>query len=48
VKLDEHLVLELKIRFELSVPKGGLRWILQALVGLSESLNINFLNPQSR
>jgi hypothetical protein len=48
VRLEEHLVLELIVRFELLVPKGGLRWILQALVGLSESLNINFLNPQSR
>jgi hypothetical protein len=30
VKLDEHLVLELTVRFELSVPMGGLSWALQA------------------
>jgi hypothetical protein len=34
VKLDEHLVLELIVRFELSVPKGS--------AGSSESLNVDF------
>jgi hypothetical protein len=28
VKLDEHLVLELIVRFELLVPKGRFRWAL--------------------
>jgi hypothetical protein len=43
VKLDEHLVLELIVRFELSVPKGGFSWALQASAGSSESLKLNFL-----
>jgi hypothetical protein len=45
VKLDEHLVLELIVRFELSVPKGGFSWALQASAGSSESLNIIFFEP---
>jgi hypothetical protein len=42
VKLDEHLVLELIVRFELSVPKGGFSGALQASAGSSDSLNISF------
>jgi hypothetical protein len=49
VKLDEHLVLELTISFELLVPKGEFSGTLQAAPGSSEHLNIKFfLNPQSR
>ena len=33
MKLEEHLVLKLTIRFELSVPKDGFSKILQASVG---------------
>jgi hypothetical protein len=43
VKLDEHLVLELIVRFELLVPKGGFSWALQASAGSSKSLNVNFI-----
>jgi hypothetical protein len=43
VKLDDHLVHELTVRFELSVPKGGFSWALQASAGSSESLKLNFL-----
>jgi hypothetical protein len=42
VKLEEHLVLELTVRFELSVLKGGFSWALSASVGSSESLNVIF------
>jgi hypothetical protein len=42
VKLDEHLVLELIVRFKLSVPKGRFSWALQASTGSSENLNVNF------
>jgi hypothetical protein len=42
VKFNEYLVLQLTVRFELSVPKGGFSWALQALAGSSESLNVNF------
>jgi hypothetical protein len=45
VKLEEQLVLELTVRFELSVPKGGFSWALQASAGSSESLNVNFFEP---
>jgi hypothetical protein len=45
VKLEEHLVLELTVRFELSVPKGGFKWALQSSTGSSENLNINFFEP---
>jgi hypothetical protein len=48
-RLDEQFVLELTIRFELSVPKGGFSWGLQASAGSSESLNVNFfINPPSK
>ena len=43
MKFKEHLVLELTIRFEFLVPKGGFNWALQALAGSSESLNVNFI-----
>jgi hypothetical protein len=39
VKLDEHLVLEFTIRFELLVWKGR---SLQASAGSLESLNVDF------
>jgi hypothetical protein len=42
VKLEEQLVLELIVRFELSVSKARFSWALQASVGSSESLNVNF------
>jgi hypothetical protein len=42
VKLDEHLVLERTVRFELSVPKGGFSWALQASTSSSKSLHVNF------
>jgi hypothetical protein len=42
VKFDEQLVLELTIRFELSIPKGGLSWALQASASSSESFNVIF------
>ena len=42
MKLEEHLVLELIVRFELSVPKGGSNSALQASAGSSKSLNVNF------
>ena len=29
MKLEEHLVLELKAKFELLVPKGGFSWALK-------------------
>jgi hypothetical protein len=45
VKFNEHLGLELIVRFELSVPKGGFSWALQASVGSLESLNVNFFAP---
>jgi hypothetical protein len=44
VKLDEHLVLELTIRFELLVSKGMFSWALQALGGSLESLNVIFFS----
>jgi hypothetical protein len=34
-------VLELMVRFELSVPKGGFNSALQASAGSLESLNVN-------
>ena len=48
MKLEEYLVLELTIRFKLTVSKGGSSYTLQASIGSSESLNVNILNPQSR
>jgi hypothetical protein len=42
VRLEEHLVLELIVRFELLVPKGGFSWALQASTSSSASLNVNF------
>jgi hypothetical protein len=42
VKFHEHLVLELIVRFELSVMKGEFNGVLQASTGSSERLNINF------
>jgi hypothetical protein len=42
VKFNEHLVLELTVRFELLVPKVGFSWALQASTGSSESFNVNF------
>ena len=42
MKFNEHLVLELIVRFELLVLKSGFSWSLQALAGSLESLNINF------
>ena len=47
MKLDEHLVLEFTVRFELSTPKGGFSWAWQAPTGSSDSLNIIFLIPPS-
>jgi hypothetical protein len=44
VKFYEHLVLELIVRFELSMPNGGFSWALQASAGSSESLNELFLD----
>jgi hypothetical protein len=35
-------MLEFTARFELSVPKGGFSWALQAPAGSSESLNVNY------
>jgi hypothetical protein len=35
-------VLELIVRFELSVLNGGLSWALQASAGSSESFNVIF------
>jgi hypothetical protein len=45
VKFSEHLVLELIVRFELSVPKGGFSWVFQASVGSSTSLNVIVFYP---
>jgi hypothetical protein len=42
VKFHEHLVLELTVRFELSVLKGEFSGVLQVSASLSESLNNNF------
>ena len=42
MEFNEHLVLELTIRFELSVPKGVFSWALQASVGSLESVIIKF------
>jgi hypothetical protein len=42
VKLEEHLVLELTVRFELSIPKGGFSWALHASASSSKSLNVDF------
>jgi hypothetical protein len=38
-------VLELTVRFELSGPKGGFSWALQASAGSLESLNVIFFYP---
>jgi hypothetical protein len=35
VKFDEQFVLELTVRFELSVLKGGVSWALQGLASSS-------------
>jgi hypothetical protein len=35
LRCDEQFVLKLRVRFELSVPKGGFSWALQGLGGLS-------------
>jgi hypothetical protein len=48
VKFDEQFVLELTVRFELSIVKNGLSWALQASAGSSESLNVSFFNPAPR
>ena len=45
MKLEEHLVLELTVRFELLVPKGGFCWELHASIGSLVSLNVNFFQP---
>jgi hypothetical protein len=45
LKLDKYLVHDLIVRFELSGPKGGFNWALQASTGSSESLNVNFFEP---
>jgi hypothetical protein len=45
VILDDHLVIELIVRFELSVPKAGFSWALQASASSSVSLNVNFFDP---
>jgi hypothetical protein len=38
-------VLELTIRFELSIPKVGFSWALQGLAGSVYSWNVLFLEP---
>ena len=42
MKFNEHLMLQLTIRFELLVLKGGFSWALQALASSSESFNVKF------
>jgi hypothetical protein len=42
---DEEFVLELTVRFELSIPKGGFSWALQGLASLAYSLNVFLLEP---
>jgi hypothetical protein len=41
VKLNEHLVLELIVRFEVSMLKGGFGKALQASAGSYENLSVN-------
>ena len=48
MKLEEHLVLELTVRFEFTMPKGGSSCVLQASIGSLKSLNVYILNLQSR
>ena len=45
MKFNEDLVLDLTVRFELSMPKGEFSWALQASIGSSESLNVSFFEP---